>query len=92
MLGGDVDTRWRVMFTTTDITTITSGNIIGTKIDNVNNPAAYRSSTFNCTEDGYVILAKDNIGKIWVKSYMYNTTIQNYINPSGMVRYLEANI
>lgn len=76
------------MFTTTDITTITSGNIVGTRIININNPTAYRSATFNCTEDGYVLAAKDNVGKTGIKSYMFNTTTQ--FSPLRMIEELES--
>lgn len=86
-LGKDVGSRWRVMFTTTDITTVTSGNIAGTRIININSPTAYRSCTFNCTEDGYVLAAKDNIGKSGIKSYAFDTT--NQFGPLGMIHLLE---
>lgn len=90
-LGANVGTRWRVMFTTTDVTTLTSGNVAGTRIINLNNPTAYRSATFTCTEDGYVIAAKDNVGVSGIKSYMYNTTVQDCVNPYGIIKYLENN-
>lgn len=75
------------MFTTEDITTVTSGNIVGTRIININSPAAYRSCTFSCTEDGYVLAAKDNVGKTDIKTYAFNTT--NQFGPLGMIQLLE---
>ena len=74
-LGGNVGSRFRAMFTTVDITKETSGKIAGTQIINQNNPVAYASANFTCTEDGYILVAKDNIGKSGIKSYVINRTL-----------------
>lgn len=74
-LGSNVGTRFRSMFITEDVTLITSGNRAGTKLINTNNPASYANGTFSCAEDGYLIIAKDNIGKTGVYTYVYNMTL-----------------
>lgn len=73
-LGANVGTRFRSMFTTTDIRTVTSGTVVGTQIINVNNPAAYRNASYTATDDGYILVAKDNVGKTGVFSYVYDMT------------------
>lgn len=74
-LGGNVGSRFRAMFTTTDITLVSSGQVVGTRLVNVNNPATYANGVLNCTNDGYLIIAKDNVGKQNVKTYVYNATL-----------------
>ena len=71
-LGGNVGSRFRCMFTTTDIRTVTSGRIAGTQIVNLNNPAAYSNASFTTTEDGFILVAKDNVGKTGIFSYVYD--------------------
>ena len=71
-LGANVGTRFRAMFTTTDITTVTSGRITGTQIINLNNPTAYKNATFTAPSDGYILIAKDNIGKSGIKTYVFD--------------------
>ena len=72
-LGGTVGTRFRVMFTTEDVTQAT-GTVVGTSIKNLNNPAAYSNAAYTADEDGYIIVAKDNIGASGLSSYVYNRT------------------
>ena len=72
-LGGTVGTRFRVMFTTQDVTQVT-GTVVGTSIKNLNNPAAYSNAAYTADEDGYIIVAKDNIGASGLSSYVYNRT------------------
>ena len=74
-LGNNVGTRFRAMFTTVDITKETEGRIAGTQIVNLNNPASYASTNFDCVEDGYILVAKDNVGKSGIKSYVINRTL-----------------
>lgn len=71
-LGGNVGSRFRSMFTTTDVTTVTSGRVTGTQIINTNNPKAYANATFTTTEDGYILVAKDNVGKSGLFTYVYD--------------------
>ncbi len=77
-LGSNVGSRFRTMFTTEDVTLYTSGRVTGTKLINLNNPAKYSNGSFDCSQDGYLLIGKDNVGKQNVKSYVYNAT-QNWI-------------
>ena len=72
-LGGTVGTRFRVMFTTEDVTQAT-GTVVGTSIKNLNNPAPFTNAAYTAEEDGYIIVAKDNIGASGLGSYVYNRT------------------
>lgn len=72
ILGQNVGSRFRAMFTETDITTVSSGNVAGTRIINVNNPAAHANASFTASSDGYLLIAKDNVGKSGIKSYVYD--------------------
>lgn len=72
MLGQNVGSRFRSMFTETDITTVSSGNIVGTRIINLNNPAPHNNATYTAPSDGYILVAKDNVGKSGVKTYVYD--------------------
>mgnify|MGYP007012631630 CR=1 FL=1 len=62
------------MFTTTDITTVTSGRVTGTQLINTSNPQEYASAKLQCEEDGYLLIAKDNIGNSGLKTYVYDMT------------------
>lgn len=73
-LGGTVGTRFRSMFTTVDVTQVTSGTVVGTAIKNYNNPSPYTNAVYTAEEDGYILVAKDNIGNSGLKSYVYNRT------------------
>lgn len=72
MLGQNVGSRFRAMFTETDVTTVSSGNVVGTRIINVNNPAAHANATYTAPSDGYILVAKDNVGKSGLKTYVYD--------------------
>ena len=72
-LGANVGTRFRVMFTTTDISTVTE-NVVGTRVITANNPAAYANTKFTPSEDGYLVIGKDNVGKLGVKTYVFDTS------------------
>lgn len=71
-LGKNVGSRFRAMFTTTDIRNVSSGNVSGSAIINVNNPASYRNVTYVAPSDGYMLIAKDNVGKRGVFTYLYD--------------------
>ena len=73
-LGANVGTRFRSMFTTTDVRTITSGRVTGTKILDNNHPVAYDSTKYAPTEDGYMLIAKDNVGKSGIFTYVMDIT------------------
>ncbi len=70
-LGKTVGSRFRAMFTTTDVSQA-SENVSGTKIINTNNPAAYASAEYTAPSDGYIVVAKDNVGVSGLKSYLYD--------------------
>ena len=72
MLGENVGSRFRSMFTETDITTVSSGNVVGTRIININNPTAHANATYTAPSDGYILVAKDNVGKSGIKTYVYD--------------------
>lgn len=71
-LGQNVGTRFRVMFTTTDVRTVTSGNVAGTNIINVNNPASFRNTSYTAPSDGYILIGKDNIGESGIYTYVFD--------------------
>lgn len=73
-LGANVGSRFRSMFTTTDVRTVTSGRVTGIKIVDKNNPPAYDMIKYTPTEDGYILVAKDNVGKSGVFSYVIDVT------------------
>lgn len=68
-LGNVVGSRFRCMFTTTNIIGETS-NVTGTMIINKNNPNPHDRATYICPDDGYILVAKDNVGKSGLKSYV----------------------
>lgn len=49
-----------------------TGNIVGTRIINLNNPAPHNNATYTAPSDGYILVAKDNVGKSGVKTYVYD--------------------
>ena len=73
-LGANVGSRFRSMFTTTDVRTVTSGRVTGVKIVDKNNPSAYDMIAYTTTDDGYILVAKDNVGKSGVFSYVIDVT------------------
>ncbi len=75
-LGATVGSRFRVMFTTTDISQ-TSSNVTGTSIINTNNPATYASVTYTPSSNGYIAVAKDNVGVSGLFTYLFDTTTTN---------------
>ena len=70
-LGNTVGTRFRCMFTTVDVSQSTS-NVAGTSIINTNNPNTYASATYTPLINGYILIAKDNVGHSGLKSYLYD--------------------
>ena len=75
-VGPVTGSRFRAMFTTTDIRGRTS-NVTGNGIINVNNPVPYRSVTYQAPSDGYVLFAKDNVGVSGLYSYIFDYTIDD---------------
>ena len=70
-LSRTVGTRFRAMFTTRDIRTVTKGNVSGTRIINTNSPAAMAFATYTPESNGYILVAKDNVGTSGLKSYLF---------------------
>jgi hypothetical protein len=68
-LGSTVGTRFRAMQSTVSPVGATS-NITGTAVINQNNPAAYASTTFTASADGYLTVTKDNAGQADLESYL----------------------
>ena len=72
-LGAVVGSRFRAMFTTTDIRQISSGTVTGTQVVNVNNPSSYATANnFTAPSNGYILIAKDNVGVSGLFSYLFD--------------------
>ena len=73
--GANTGTRGRMMFTTEDVSTATA-KVTGTAINTkgYDNPAAYSSLQYTPETDGYIVIAKDNVGKSGIKTYLYDMT------------------
>ena len=71
-LGANVGSRFRAMTTATDIRTITSGRVTGVKVVDKNNPVSYDNAKFTADVDGYLLVAKDNVGTSGIFSYVYD--------------------
>lgn len=69
--GSIVGTRFRCMFTTTDITSATA-NVSGTLILAVTNPAAGQIVSFQAPSVGYIVVTKDNNYKTDIPSYCFD--------------------
>ena len=71
-LGDVVGTRFRVMFSTVDVSTATE-NVTGVPVNksNYNNPVAHQNIYYTPTADGYIIVQKDNVGSAGIKTYLY---------------------
>lgn len=71
LLGGSVGSRFRCMFTTIDVSR-SSSNVTGKMIINKNNPSQYNSISYTAPSDGYILIAKDNVGKSGLHSYVFD--------------------
>ena len=70
-LGANVGTRFRAMFSETDIATA-SANVKGSQIVNISNPAAYAYTVYTPSASGYITITKDNAGTANIKTYVFN--------------------
>ena len=72
-LGDTVGTRFRVMFSTTDISAVSSGTVAGIAVNtsNYNNPVPNQCLFYTPDEDGYLIIQKDNVGSTGIKTFLY---------------------
>lgn len=73
-LGSTVGSRFRIIYTTTDMTELTSGSISGTSVIYKNNPSPYDYATFTAKNDAYLAVSKDNQYVTGLKSYVYDIT------------------
>ena len=75
-LGASVGTRFRAIFTTVDVSTVTSGTVQGTALNtkNISDPPPFQSLWYTPSEDGYIVVQKDNVGNTNVKTYLYDKT------------------
>ena len=73
--GANVGTRGRIMFTTEDVS-IAQSTVTGTAVNpkGYDNPSQYYSLTYAPETDGYIVIAKDNVGKSGIKTYLYDMT------------------
>ena len=80
-LGDTVGTRFRVMFSTVDISNVTSGKVTGTAVNtsNYNNPAPHQNLYYTPNENGYLVIQKDNVGTSDIKTYLYDLTVSRVI-------------
>lgn len=72
-LGGTVGSRFRAMFSEQNVIGATA-RITGTSIVNLNDPPAYSSTKFTVPENGYITIAKDNVGVSGLMTYVYDMT------------------
>ncbi|MBQ9222103.1 MAG: bacterial Ig-like domain-containing protein [Synergistaceae bacterium] len=74
-LGEEAGTRFRIMFTTTDVSTVASGTVSGKAVNtsNYNNPSPYQNVYYTTPSDGYIVFQKDNAGKSGIKTYLHDT-------------------
>ena len=74
-LGEEAGTRFRIMFTTTDVSTVASGTVSGKAVNtsNYNNPSPYQNVYYTTPSDGYIVFQKDNAGKSGIKTYVHDT-------------------
>ena len=73
--GANTGTRGRVMFTVEDVSTATQ-KVTGTAVNTrgYDNPAPYSNLQYTPETDGYLVIAKDNVGKSGIKTYLYDMT------------------
>ena len=73
--GANTGTRGRIMFTTEDVSKAT-GKVNGTAVNTkgYDNPVAYTVLKYTPETDGYIVIAKDNVGKTGIKTYVYDMT------------------
>ena len=74
-LGSEIGTRYRIMFTTEDVSTATEKvNGIAVNTKGYDNPEPYARVQYTPPQDGYLVIAKDNVGKSGIKTYLYDMT------------------
>lgn len=76
-LADNVGTRFRVMFSSVDVSNVTSGKVSGSPVNTTNydNPAPYQNLYYSPNENGYLIIQKDNVGTSGIKTFLYDFTV-----------------
>jgi hypothetical protein len=69
-LGSTVSNRFRVMFTTEDVTQATA-NVVGYNIYSIDNPSANVAALYTTTENGYIIIGKSNNSTNNIETFVY---------------------
>lgn len=79
-LGDTVGTRFRVMFSTLDVSKVT-GKVNGIAVNrsDYNNPAPHQNLWYTPDDNGYIIIQKDNVGSSGIKTYLYDATVPQKI-------------
>ena len=79
-LGDTVGTRFRVMFSTIDVSKVT-GTVSGLAVNksNYNNPAPHQNLWFTPNDNGFLIIQKDNVGSTAIPTYLYDATISQIL-------------
>lgn len=79
-LGDIVGSRFRVMFTTQDVS-IATGKVTGVAVNSTgfDNPAPYQNISYSPVNDGFIIVQKDNLGKNGIKTYLYDKGKHNVL-------------
>ena len=75
ILGNNVGTRFRILVTDTDVREVTSGRVTGTNVLNVSDPTPLQSKTFTVDVDGYIVVAKDNVGVTGIMTYVMDRSV-----------------
>ena len=80
-LGSTVGTRFRVMFSTVDVSNVSSGTVNGIAVNtsNYNNPSPNQNISYTPANDGYIIVQKDNVGTTGIKTYLHDTIVTSSI-------------
>lgn len=69
-LGTAVGNRFRVMFSTTDVSQATS-NVSGISIAGNDGPSAYESCFFQAAQNGYITIQKTSASETGIKTFVY---------------------
>lgn len=73
-LGSTVSNRFRVMFTTEDVTQATS-DIVGVNIFMSDSPTAGMLTSYRTLENGYIIIQKTNNSTTGIETFVYESNI-----------------
>lgn len=73
-LGSTVSNRFRVMFTTEDVTQATS-DIVGVNIFMSDSPTAGMLTTYRTLENGYIVIQKTNNSTTGIETFVYESNV-----------------